>query len=84
MGQSASAARISDVFVKRDPTEKDTPSNSEASEIAHLRIKADSAELEKKNIQLLLRSEQQKSLRLQVALDQLQNEKKRGNTLSGS
>jgi chromosome segregation ATPase len=87
MGQSASAARISDVFVKRDPTEKDTSSNSEASEIAHLRIKADSAELEKKNIQLLLQSEQQKRMRFQVVLDQqrkrneelnakLQNERK--------
>jgi chromosome segregation ATPase len=70
MGQSASASavRISDVFVKSDPTEKNTSSNSE--EIAHLRIKADSAELQKKNIQLLLQSERQKSMRFQVALNQ--------------
>ncbi|KAL7446672.1 hypothetical protein ACHAXM_011325 [Skeletonema potamos] len=41
-------------------------------DIEHLRVKAASADLQKKNTELLLRSEQQKNIRLNAALKELQ------------
>jgi len=44
----------------------------DSDDLEHLRVKAASAELQKKNTELLLRSEQQRNVRLNAALEELQ------------